>query len=159
LLDRALVALAGAARGTLQGPVQAAEQAPHMSRVMADLGKPLDDLRHPGQRPQIRLEARDLGPGPQRPLDLRQLRRPELRLAARSARGLQGPATVLLPGVKPVMGGDPRDSQRACHGALRLVLREQARRSEPTRFQRGKIPARSSWSGHASPCDRTHEIR
>jgi hypothetical protein len=61
--------------------------------------------------------------------------------------------------VIPVMRCHSRDAQHPCHRGLRLPLREQARRSEPTRFQRGKIPARSSWSSHASTCDRTCEIR
>lgn len=130
-----------------------------MPRVMAHLGEPLDDLRHPGQRPEIRAEARGARTGAQGLLDFRPLRRPELWLAARSACGLQRPPAVLLPGVIPVVGGHPRDAQRPGHGPLRHALREQPRRLEPTRFQGGKIPAGSSWSGHASTCDRTYEIR
>lgn len=130
-----------------------------MPRVMAHPGETLDDLRHPGQRPEIRAESRDARTGAQRLLDFRQLRRPELWLAPRPARGLQRPAAGLLPGVIPVVRGHSRDSQRPRHGRLRLAPREQTRSSEPTRFQRGKIPARSNWSGHASTCDRTYEIR
>lgn len=130
-----------------------------MPRVMAHLGEALDDLRHPGQRPQVRAESCHARTGAQSLLDLRQLRRPELWLAAHPARGLQGPTAVFLPGVIPVVSAHPRDAQRPRHGSLRLALREQSRSSEPARFQRGKIPARSSWLGHASTCDRTHEIR
>jgi hypothetical protein len=61
--------------------------------------------------------------------------------------------------VIPVVRRHARDTQHPCHRGLRLPPREQARRSEPTRFQRGKIPARSIWSPHASTCDRTREIR
>ena len=130
-----------------------------MPRVMAHLREALDDLRHPGQRPEIRAESRDARAGPQGLFDLRQLRRPELGLAPRAARRLEGLAAPFLPGVIPVVGGHPSDPQRPRHGSLRLALREQPRRSEPTRFQRGKIPARSNWSDHASTCNGTYQIR
>jgi hypothetical protein len=61
--------------------------------------------------------------------------------------------------VIPVVGRHPRDVQRSRHCRLRLALRKQSRRSEPTCFQGGEIPTRPSWSGHASTCARTHEIR
>jgi hypothetical protein len=130
-----------------------------MSRVMADLGETLDDLRHPGQRPEVGAEPRGAGAGAQRLLDRRQLRRPELGLPPRAAGRLEPSAARLLPRVVPVMGGHSRHSQCPRHCALRLALREQSRRLEPTRFQRRKIPAQSNWSGHASTCDRTYEIR
>lgn len=130
-----------------------------MARVMPHLREPLDDVRHPRQRPEIGTEPRDARAGAQGPLDLPQLRRGEFGFAPRPTRRLEGPAPVLLPRVIPVMRGHSRDAQHPCHRGLRLPLREQARRSEPTRFQRGKIPARSSWSSHASTCDRTCEIR
>ena len=111
-----------------------------MTRVIAHLSEALDDLRHPGQRPEVRAESRDAGTGSQGPLDVRPLRRVELGRAARPARGLQGPAAVRLPGVIPVVGGHPRDSQCPRHRCLRLAPREQSRRSEPPGFQRlGKV--------------------
>ena len=129
-----------------------------MPGVMAHPRESLDDLRHPRQRPQIGTEPRGARARAQGPFDLRQLRRRELGFASRPARRLEGGAAVRLPRVIPVVGRHPRDAQRPRHRSLRLALREQARRSEPTRFQRGKIPAHSSWSPHASTCDRTREI-
>lgn len=130
-----------------------------MARVMPHLREPLDDVRHPRQRPEIGTEPRRARARTQGPFDLHHLRRGQLGFAPRAARRLEGRAAVRLPRVIPVVGRHPRDAQRPCHRSLRLALCEQARRSEPTRFQRGKIPARSSWSPHASTCDRTHEIR
>jgi hypothetical protein len=130
-----------------------------MSGVMTDLGEPLDDLRDPGQRPEVRAEPRGPRPGPQRPLDLRQCRRLESGLPSCPPGRSQAPAAVRPPRVIPVMGGHPADVQRPRDRALRLAAREQSGRPKPTRFQRGKIPARLTWSGHASTCDRTYEIR
>jgi hypothetical protein len=130
-----------------------------MAGMMAYLRELLDDLRDPRQRPEIRTEPRHARAGAQGPLDLPQLRRREFGFAPRPARSLEGPAPLLLPRVIPVVRRHARDAQHPCHRRLRLPLREQARRSEPTRFQRGKIPARSIWSPHASTCDRTREIR
>jgi hypothetical protein len=130
-----------------------------MARVMPHLREPLDDVRHPRQRPEIRTEPRDARARAQGPLDLRQLRRREFGFAPRPARRLEGRAAVRLPRVIPVVRRHPRDAQHPCHRGLRLPLREQVRRAEPTRFQRDKIPTRSSWSPHASTCDSTHEIR
>lgn len=129
-----------------------------MARMMAHLGEPLDDLRHPRQRPEIRTEPRDARAGAQGPLDLPQLRRGEFGFAPRPARRLESPAPGLLPRVIPVVRRHSRDAQHPCHRGLRLPPLEQARRSEPTRFQRGKIPARSRWSSHASTWNRTCEI-
>ena len=130
-----------------------------MARMMADLREPLDELRDPRQRPEIRTEPCDARAGAQGPVDLPQLRRGKFGLAARPPCRLEGPASVLLPRVIPVVRRHSRDAQHPCHRGLRLPPREQARRSEPTRFQCGKIPARSSWSSHASTCNRTCEIR
>lgn len=130
-----------------------------MSGVMADLGEPFDDLRDPGQRPEVGAEPCHPRTGPQSSLELRQLRRPESGLPPRSAGGFQPSAAMYLPRVIPVVGGHPGDVQRPRDRSLRLAARKQSGSSEPTRFQRGKIPARPSWSGHASTCDRTCEIR
>jgi len=129
-----------------------------MARVMAHVREPFDDLRHSGQRPEVGTEPRDARPRAQGPRDLRQLRRREFGFAPRPARRFEGSSPVLLPRVIPVVGRHPRDAQHPRHRGLRLPPCEQARRSKPTRFQRGKIPTRSSWSPHASTCDRTHEI-
>jgi hypothetical protein len=45
-----------------------------MARVMPHLREPLDDVRHPRQRPEIGTEPRDARAGAQGPLDLPQLR-------------------------------------------------------------------------------------
>jgi hypothetical protein len=129
-----------------------------MPGVMAYPRQSRDDGRHPGQCPEVRAESVHARPRAQRLFDRRQLRRPELGLAPRAARRLEPRAPVGVPRVIPVVGRHRRDPQRPRHRSLRLAPREQPCRLEPTGFQRGKIPARTRWSDHASACDSTREI-
>jgi len=130
-----------------------------MPRMMAHPRQSFDDHRHAGQRPEVRAEPIRARPRAQCLLDLRQLRRPELGLAAGAPGGLERRPPIGVPGVIPVVGGHPRDPQGPRHRSLRYAPRKQSGRLEPTRFQRGKIPARTRRSGHASACNRTREIR
>ena len=129
-----------------------------MPGMMAHPRQSLDDRRHPGQRPEIRAESVHTRPRAQRLLDRRQLLRLELGLAPRAARRFEPRAPVGVPGVIPVVGCHRRNPQGPRHHSLRLALRKQSGSLEPTRFQRGKVPARTRWSGHASACDGTREI-
>ena len=119
-----------------------------MPGVMAHSRQPLDDCRHAGQGPEIRAEAVHARSRAQRLLDRRQLLRLEPGLAPGAARRLESGAPMGVPGVIPVMRGHRRDPQGPRHRSLRRAPREQSCGLEPTRFQRGKIPA--SRSGHAS---------
>jgi hypothetical protein len=130
-----------------------------MPGVMAHPRQSFDDGRHPGQRPEVRVESVDARPRAQCLLDRCQLLRPELRLAPRAARRLEPRAPVGVPRVIPVVSGHGRDPQGPRHGSLRLAPRKQSCSLEPTGLQRDKIPARTRWSGHASACDSTPEIR
>src|SRR5439155_13937646 len=55
--DGRIVALFGASRRTLQRPVERAQEAPDMPRVILHAGQLLDDPSDPGQRPEFRAEA------------------------------------------------------------------------------------------------------
>jgi len=101
---------------------------------------------------RFQVDVRALLPEEQRRVD-EDLRRLEPRLAPRTARGLQGRAAVVLPGVIPAVGGCPRRAKRAGDGHLRCAAREQTRGLEPARFQRSKIPTGSAagwWHSLAS---------
>ncbi len=129
-----------------------------MPRMMAHPRQSLDDRRHPGQRPEVRAEPIRARPRAQRLLDLHQVLGSELGLAPGAPGGFEPRAPVRVPGVIPVVRGHRRDPQGPRHRPLRRAPRKQSGRLEPTRFQRGKIPARTSWSDHASACDGTREI-
>jgi hypothetical protein len=130
-----------------------------MPRMMAHPRQSLDDRRHAGQRPEVRAEPIRARPRAQRLLDLHQLLGSELGLAPGAPGGFEARSPVRVPGVIPVVGGHPRDPQGPRHRARRRAPRKQSCRLEPPGFQRGKIPARTRWSGHVSACDRTREIR
>lgn len=51
-----VITLAGAAGGPLPAPAMAAQQPPHMPRVVADAGEPPDHLGDPRQGPQVGVE-------------------------------------------------------------------------------------------------------
>src|SRR2546429_3196642 len=70
-----------------------------MAWVMRHPRQALDDDRPPGQRPEVRAEAVAAWPRAQRPLDRRQLLRPELGPAPHPARRLEPRAPVGVPGV------------------------------------------------------------
>lgn len=129
-----------------------------MPRMMAHPRQSLDDRRHAGQRPEVRAESVHARTRAQRLLDRRQLLGPKPGLAPGAPGGFEPRAPVRVPGVIPVVSGHRRDPQGARHRPLRLAPRKQSGSLEPTRFQRGKIPARTSWSGHVSACDGTREI-
>ena len=115
--------------------------------MMANASHALDQLRYSRQGPQVGAEAMGVGAGPQGPVHLLELRRPEARFAPGSACPLEPRSPLRFPCVIPVVGGDSGNAQRLRHPSLRFATREQPRGLEPTRFQRGKIPWRS---GHAS---------
>lgn len=119
-------------------------------------GDPLDDLGDTRQRPEVGGESLRTRTRPERPLDRRQLRRLQSRLAAQPARALEARAPLRLPRVEPVVRTHARDAQGLRHCRLRFAPREQPRGFQPTRLHRGNIPCRC---GHASACDRTCEIR
>lgn len=127
-----------------------------MPRMVPDSGQALDHLGCAGQRPQIGAKPMRARTGPERPGHGGQRVGIQLRLAAGPPRGLQPRSALRLPRVVPVVRTDPRHAKLLGHGRLRRASREQARRLQPARFQRGKIP---SGSGHASACDDTREIR
>jgi len=127
-----------------------------MSRVVSDVGQPLDQFGHPRQRPEVGREALRARTRSKRALHGHQLRRVQLRLPARTTGTFETVSPVRLPGVEPVVGTDPGHSQRFRHRHLRFATREQPRGLQPTRLHRGKIPC---GCGHASACDRTRKIR
>lgn len=118
-----------------------------MTRVVPHPRQPLDDQRHAWQRPQLCGEAMTPRALEQGGFDPRELRRLQPRLAPRTACGLQGGAAIVLPGMKPAVGGGARGAQRAGDGRLRLAARKQPRGLVPTRFQRSKIPTGSAAGG------------
>ena len=83
----------------------------------------------------------------------------QLRLAAGPPRPFEPGPALRLPRVVPVVCALPRHAKGLGHGRLRRATREQPRRLQPARFQRGNIPVRKRWKIHASTCDRTGEIR
>lgn len=124
--------------------------------MVPDSGHALDHLGCARQRPQIGAKPLRRRTSPERSGDGGQGVGVQLRLAARPPRALQPRSALGLPRVVPVMRTDPRHAKLLGHGRLRRASREQARRLQPARFQRGKIP---SGSGHASACDDTRDIR
>lgn len=118
-----------------------------MPRVVPHAREALDDDGHARQRPQRCGEP--MGPGAleQCSFDPRELRRLEPRLAPRTAGCLQGCAALVLPGMKPAVGGGACRAKRAGDGRLRYPAREQPRGLVPTRFQRSKVPTGSAAGG------------
>ncbi len=70
----------------------------------------LDDFGHARQRPQVGAESVRAGASAERPLDGRELRRIQLRLASRAARSFEARPSSRLPRVEPVVGTDPGDA-------------------------------------------------
>ena len=118
-----------------------------MTGVVPHVCEPLDQRGHARQRPQLRREAMSPGALEQGRFDPRELRRLEPRLAPRTAGCLQSCAALVLPGMKPAVGGGSRRAKRAGDGRLRFAAREQPRGFVPTRFQRSKIPTGSAAGG------------
>jgi len=118
-----------------------------MPRVVSHAGEARDDHGHARERPQLRGKAMSARALAQCGFDARELRRLESRLAPRPAGGLQGGAAIVLPGMKPVVGGSPRCAQRASDGRLRFAVGEQPRGFVATCFQRSKIPTGSAAGG------------
>lgn len=81
-----------------------------MAGMVSNAREPGDDLRDARQRPEIGRELVLSRARPERRVDRCQVGGCQLRLAARSPRPLQAGAALLLPGVEPVVGGDPRDA-------------------------------------------------
>ena len=126
-----------------------------MARVIVHAREAVDDRRHARQCPQLRAEAIALRPSEQGALDPCQLPGVEPRLSAQPPHRLQTLASPSAPEVIPAMRRLPTDAEPLHDRGLRLALREQPRRFEPPRFQRGTAPSPSSWTGHAPASDST----
>ena len=122
-----------------------------MPRVIPHPGEPLDDLGDARQGPQVRREPVRPGSFPQGRVDPGQLLMVQARPPAQPARRLQTRPTVLLPRLVPVVRRLAADPKPRDHHGLRRPPGEQARRLEPTRFQRGDL----LFSGHASTWHRS----
>ncbi len=108
-----------------------------MSRVKPFAREAGDDGRDAGQGPEIRREAMRGGASEQGPLDPRQGRAVQARLAARPAGPFEPLPTSGLPHVKPSMRRGDADAQCAGDCVLRQTLAKQLGRLESPRFQRG----------------------
>jgi len=53
MTDLLIISFHGPQRRSLQTPIHLAQDFPHMTRVIAHPGDAIDELRHPGQRPQL----------------------------------------------------------------------------------------------------------
>src|SRR5918993_4438624 len=102
--NRLLVALGSHPDGPLHAPAQAAQDAPHVPRVVAHPSKPPDHLGDAPKRPQFLVEAVPPGPLAQGPFELDELDGGELGRAALAGGGAQGPSPALLPAGMPTAG-------------------------------------------------------
>lgn len=123
--------------------------------MKAFASKPLDERGHAGQRPQIGRKPMRRCPLQQRPLDAREGRLVQTRLASRSPRRFQPPAALRLPRMEPAMGRGHADSEPSRHLVLRHLPGEQPRGVHPPRFQRREVPSSSPYGGHASTWHRS----
>jgi hypothetical protein len=123
--------------------------------MVSDTGEPLDELGDTRQCPDIGAEPLRAWARSQRALDRRELRGIQLGFPPRASCPSQPGPALCLPRMEPVVGTDPRDSQRYRYRYLRFATREQPRGFQPTRLHRGQIPCGCR---HASACDPTSEI-
>ena len=150
MLDRRLVPLFGAFGGPLQRPVERAQEAPDMPRMILHAGQLLDDPSDSGQRPEVRAEAvrpRALAQGR---FDASHLLLSQPWLASGAAGGPQRRAPAPVPRAIPSHDALAADIQAPCDGALRLSTRsKQPRGLLPTDLQSLEIPSWCNMSGHA----------
>ena len=125
-----------------------------MSRVILHAGHPLDDARHPRERPEVRAEAMRAGAFAQRRFNTDQLLRSQPGLAASAPRGPQRRTAALAPRAIPSHHALATDAQAPSNGPVRLSTRgEQPRGLVATNFQSVEIPSWRNVSGHAPSYD------
>ena len=150
MLDRHLVPLLGAFGWPLQCPVERAQQAPDVPRVILHARQLLDDPSDPGQRPEVRAEAMRPWALAQGRFDAPHLLRSQPWLAPGAARAPQRPAPALAPRAIPSHDALAADAQASGDGTARLSPRaKQPRGLVPTNFQSVEIPSWCHMSGHA----------
>ena len=149
--DGRLVPLLRAFGRTLQRPVERAQEAPDMTRVILHAGHALDHQGDARQRPQRGTEALRAGALAQGRLDAGHLLRSQARLAPCAAGASQSRAPASAPRLIPPHHALAADSQAPRDRALRLAAGpEQSRGLLPTNFQSLEIPSWRNMSGHAS---------
>lgn len=127
MLDRLVPAFAGAAGGSLQGPVHRPQNLPDMAGMVPHPGQPLDHRGHARQRPQIGAEAVGARPLAQSPVDLLEVGAVQLRLAPRSARPAQRRHAALSPLSVPARDALAADLDGASDRGQNRAVAEQSR--------------------------------
>jgi hypothetical protein len=114
-----------------------------MPRVIVHPGHPLDHLRHPRQRPQVRVETVRPRPFSQRPVDLAQLCGFYSRHPPSPSRASQRFRAAPLPLPKPATHALTAHVQRAGHRRQAFPRAKQAARLLPPLLQALEVSARS----------------
>jgi hypothetical protein len=109
----------------------------------------LDEVRHPGRRPQSGFIAECLRTPLQRSRQALQLWGPESWLAAGPARPLQAAASLALQLPSPAAHRLPMHAHLSGNLRLAQTLGQQSRRPPATSFQNYKVPSYSGWISHA----------
>jgi len=150
MLNRRLVPLSSAFGRPLQRPVERAQEAPDMPRVILHAGQLLDDPRDSGQRPEVRAEAMRARALAQGRFDADHLLRSQSRFAPGATGGPQRPAPALTPRAIPSHDALAADLQAPCDCPARLSTHgKQPRGLLATNFQSTEIPSGCNMSGHA----------
>ena len=113
--DGKFIPLPGALFRFLTRPLQAAENLPHVARMVADAELALDDLRHPITGPQVGAITCVERTSQQNPYQLLSLSAIQSWLATRVRLGVQSPQTTLIDSVLPSLHGGFRRFDNTCN--------------------------------------------
>jgi hypothetical protein len=122
LPDPLLVALQCPPAGALAGPVELAQDAPHVVRVVAHAGPVLDEVAHPPRGPQPGGKAERLGAALKRALEVAQLGRAELRRTTGTCGLAQAAHAGFVKFPRPAANRLAVDAQLACDRGLAKPL-------------------------------------
>ncbi len=148
--DRLLVALQCPPGGSLAAPAELAQDAPHVSFVIAHPALVLDQLAHPGRGPQPADVSERLGSALERLLDLPQLARAQFGLTPGPSSLLQARPAGLRQLPHPANHRLPVDAQAPRYLTLAHALLEQLRGCHPPPFQSLKVPPHTCCITHSS---------
>ena len=145
----ALVALQRPTAGALATPAQAAQDAPHVSLVIAHTARRLDQVAYPACGPQPGVVAQSFGTALESLLNLLKLRRRKPGFAASPSSLLQTRQTRLRQLPRPANHRLPVHAQTPRYFALAYSLFEQLRRRHPAPLQTHKVPPHTRCITHA----------